>query len=116
MSILRNETSRPPPLPSLPHPTHSGIIPPVWEWKDIVPMASFTSSPSSQFVDASACGDTDAVIDFLSDASFPASSINYVDKDGRSSFHYACLNDDVPLLKILMADGRVDVLLTSPKG
>ena len=78
-------------------------------------MASFADSPS-QFVDASACGDTDAVVSFLADASFSASSINYVDKDGRSSFHYACLNDDVPLLKILLADARVDVVLTSPKG
>ena len=43
-------------------------------------------------------------------------AINCVDKDGRTAFHYACLNDDVPLLTILLAESRVDVCKVSPKG
>jgi ankyrin repeat protein len=69
-----------------------------------------------EFVDAAACGDLAGVKDLLSDASLPASVINWPDKDGRSAFHYSCLNDDVPLLTILLADPRVGVNNTSPNG
>lgn len=42
--------------------------------------------------------------------------INKLDNDGRSAFHYACLNDDIRLLTALLADDRVDVTLCSPRG
>ena len=61
------------------------------------------------FVDTAACGDLDGLKEFLKDPSFTTELINAIDKDGRSAFHYACLNDDVPLLKVLLADNRVDV-------
>jgi hypothetical protein len=76
-------------------------------------MASFSAN---EFVDCAACGDLTAIKDMLNDASLPASLFNAVDKDGRSAFHYSCLNDDIPLLTVLLADSRVDPLLTSPKG
>mmetsp|Transcript_17090 Transcript_17090/g.35186 ORF Transcript_17090/g.35186 Transcript_17090/m.35186 type:complete len:396 (-) Transcript_17090:49-1236(-) len=79
-------------------------------------MASFSTTNPSDFVDAAACGDLDSIKGYLADSSYPATMINHVDKDGRSAFHYSCLNDDVPLLKTLLADDRVDVVLTSPKG
>ena len=50
------------------------------------------------------------------DAAVSSDIINAIDKDGRSAFHYACLNDDIPLLTVLLADPRVDVQLKSPKG
>lgn len=71
---------------------------------------------ATEFVDAAACGDLNGVKSLLEDETLSRDIINCVDKDGRSAFHYACLNDDVPLLTILMADDRVDVCLTSPKG
>lgn len=42
--------------------------------------------------------------------------INRVDKDGRSAWHYACLNDDVRLVRVLKKDSRVDLALRTPKG
>ncbi len=77
-------------------------------------MSSF--SDSSAFVDAAACGDLDGVKTYLGDPDFPAEHINKVDKDGRSAFHYASLNDDKPLLTLLLADPRVEVTLRSPNG
>lgn len=71
---------------------------------------------SRAFVDAAACGDLDEVKHLLEDASLEASAINAIDKDGRSAFHYGCLNDDAPLLRVLLADARVDVHLASPRG
>jgi ankyrin repeat protein len=71
---------------------------------------------SSEFVDSAACGDLDGVRTCLADPTFPAASINAIDKDGRSAFHYGCLNDDVPLLTILFADPRVDKCLRTPRG
>ena len=71
---------------------------------------------SRAFVDAAACGDLDEVKHLLTDAGLAASTINAIDKDGRSAFHYACLNDDAPLLRVLLADARVDVHLRSPRG
>jgi len=70
----------------------------------------------TEFVDAAACGDLDGVKLCLADPIFPAATINKVDKDGRSAFHYGCLNDDVPLLTVLFADQRVDTKLTTPNG
>ena len=64
---------------------------------------------SKIFVDTAACGDLDSIKEFLKDPSFLADTINMIDKDGRSAFHYACLNDDVPLLTTLLADPRVNV-------
>jgi ankyrin repeat protein len=47
----------------------------------------------------------------LAQAETPADTINCRDKDGRTAFHYACLNDDKPLLTALLTDSRVDVAL-----
>lgn len=77
-------------------------------------MSGFSGSVSTEFVDSAACGDIDGVISCLSDPTFPASAINLVDKDGRSAFHYGCLNDDVPLLTVLFGDARVDTELRTP--
>ena len=81
-------------------------------------MSSFLAGDSQLdvFVDAAACGDFDAVVQLLADKSLTTEQANGRDKDGRSAFHYACLNDDVPLLEALLADSRVDVALTTPKG
>jgi len=68
------------------------------------------------FVDAAACGDHGEIKAMLADPATTREQINALDKDGRSAFHYACLNDDVPLFKVLVADPRVDVELRSPKG
>ena len=68
------------------------------------------------FVDAAACGDLTGIKELLADATTSTAVINAIDKDGRSAFHYACLNDDVPLLTVLIADSRVDVELRTPKG
>lgn len=68
------------------------------------------------FVDAAACGDLKGIEALLADASTTAAQVNRLDKDGRSAFHYSCLNDDLPLLRVLLGDGRVDVELRSPKG
>ncbi|KAG9402027.1 hypothetical protein AC1031_007723 [Aphanomyces cochlioides] len=70
------------------------------------------------FVDAAACGDLDYVKELLASTAprLTAETINKVDKDGKSAFHYACLNDDANLLEILLADDRVDVQLTSKNG
>ena len=68
------------------------------------------------FVDAAACGDLKGVEELLADKSTSAEVVNALDKDGRSAFHYACLNDDVNLLKVLIKDDRVNVELRSPKG
>jgi ankyrin repeat protein len=72
----------------------------------------------TQFVDAAACGDLDEVKALLASAEplLTPDIINKVDKDGKSAFHYGCLNDDANLLKILLADSRVDVVLTSRNG
>jgi ankyrin repeat protein len=78
--------------------------------------AAAAAIAASSFVDAAACGDLAGVKDLLSTGDLATSAINAVDKDGRSAFHYACLNDDVPLLTVLLADSRVNVSLTSPKG
>jgi ankyrin repeat protein len=69
-----------------------------------------------EFVDAAACGDLAGVSTLLESKDLSADVINKVDKDGRTAFHYACLNDDVPLLTILLAEPRVDVCKVSPKG
>ena len=71
---------------------------------------------ANDFVDAAACGDLDGVKELLQDAALAPATINALDKDGRTAFHYACLNDDAPLLRVLLADARVDVLATSPRG
>ena len=77
-------------------------------------MASFAQT---SFVDAAACGDLAEVSSLLSSsATLTAAMINCVDKDGKSAFHYACLNDDARLLTILLSDPRVDVQLTSRNG
>ena len=68
------------------------------------------------FVDAAACGDLNGVKELLANSATTAAQVNMLDKDGRSAFHYACLNDDVALLKVLVADERVDINLRSPKG
>ncbi len=52
----------------------------------------------------------------LADPSLSPLVINSTDRDGRSAFHYACLNDDAKLLTILLADPRVDVSLLSRNG
>mmetsp|Transcript_4098 Transcript_4098/g.4747 ORF Transcript_4098/g.4747 Transcript_4098/m.4747 type:complete len:383 (-) Transcript_4098:163-1311(-) len=72
----------------------------------------------NQFVDAAACGDLDDVKRMLSlsETEVTKEMVNAIDKDGRSALHYSCLNDDVPLLKIMLADNRTDVGLTTPKG
>ncbi|KDO29937.1 hypothetical protein SPRG_05127 [Saprolegnia parasitica CBS 223.65] len=70
-------------------------------------------SAESAFVDAAACGDLDEVKALLASTELTAEIINKVDKDGKSAFHYACLNDDAKLLAILLADPRVDVRQTS---
>jgi ankyrin repeat protein len=70
----------------------------------------------ADFVDAAACGDLDGVRELLADATLSAVVINAIDKDGRSAFHYACLNDDSRLLTVLLAEQRVDVSLRSQKG
>ena len=70
----------------------------------------------SSFVDAAACGDVDSLKEMLQNDNLTADTINAVDKDGRSAFHYACLNDDVIVLDILLKDSRVDVLLKSRNG
>lgn len=73
---------------------------------------------SSAFVDAAACGDLAEVKVLLasSDPILTPEIINSVDKDFKSAFHYACLNDDSNLLKILLADSRVNVTQTSKNG
>src|SRR5690606_12695686 len=48
------------------------------------------------------------------DASTTGEVINHTDKDGRTALHYACLNDDVNLLPLLLADARVDLGKTTP--
>lgn len=70
-------------------------------------------------MDAAACGDLDEVRSLLSATGsdcLSADIINMVDKDGKSAFHYGCLNDDANLLKILLADSRVNVTQTSRNG
>ena len=78
--------------------------------------ATETTAAQQEFVDAAACGDFDSVEALLGDASLPAELFNAVDRDGRSAFHYACLNDDVRLLRLLLSDERVDKRLKSPRG
>ena len=72
----------------------------------------------SMFVNCAACGDLDEVRVLLAsqDPVLSSEIINKVDKDGKSAFHYACLNDDANLLGILLKEPRVDVLLTSKSG
>jgi len=70
---------------------------------------------AGKFVDTAACGDVDGVAELLT-TSLSKEVINAIDKDGRSALHYACLNDDVRLLRILLGDSRVDVALRSPRG
>lgn len=72
----------------------------------------------SAFVDAAACGDLAEVKALLASTNptLTPEVINSVDKDGKSAFHYACLNDDSNLLKILLADPRVNVTQTSKNG
>ncbi|OQR98690.1 hypothetical protein ACHHYP_08207 [Achlya hypogyna] len=73
-------------------------------------------SAEEAFVDAAACGDLEEVKALLASAELTAAVINKVDKDGKSAFHYACLNDDAKLLAVLLADPRVDVRMTSKNG
>ncbi|GBG28202.1 Ankyrin repeat domain-containing protein 6 [Hondaea fermentalgiana] len=67
-------------------------------------------------VDLAACGDLDGVKEALADAGTTPEQVNSIDKDGRSALHYSCLNDDVKLLEILLADDRTDVTLRTPRG
>jgi ankyrin repeat protein len=80
------------------------------------PSTTSTTKVDNEFVDSAACGDMDGVINLLANKDYPSAAINAVDKDGRTAFHYSCLNDDVPLLTVLLADDRVNVKQTSPKG
>jgi len=80
------------------------------------PHMSALASTSTEFVDSAACGDLDGVKACLSDPSTSSACINLVDKDGRSAFHYGCLNDDVPLLTVLFSDSRVDTSLRTPNS
>lgn len=68
------------------------------------------------FVDAAACGDLEDVKRMLATSETTAEQVNAIDKDGRSALHYACLNDDIPLLKVMLEDSRTDIGLTTPKG
>ncbi|KAF0717658.1 Aste57867_2170 [Aphanomyces stellatus] len=81
-------------------------------------MTSVFEFPAAAFVDAAACGDLDHVNELLASTSprLTPEIINKVDKDGKSAFHYSCLNDDANLLAILLADDRVDVLLATRNG
>ena len=45
---------------------------------------------SNEFVDAAACGDHAGVEELLQDKTLAAATINALDKDGRTAFHYAC--------------------------
>jgi len=76
------------------------------------------SDLDSRFVDAAACGDLDEVKVLLASTEPPlaAEAINKADKDGKNAFHYACLNDDSNLLRILLGDARVNVTQTSRNG
>jgi ankyrin repeat protein len=78
------------------------------------------SSPidPAAFVDAAACGDLAEVKALLASSNpiLTPEVINSVDKESKSAFHYACLNDDSNLLKILLADPRVNVTQTSKNG
>jgi ankyrin repeat protein len=74
------------------------------------------SAADNIFVDAAACGDLNGIKELLANQTTTAAQVNALDKDGRSAFHYACLNDDINLLKVLLADNRVDTELKSPKG
>ncbi len=67
-------------------------------------------------MDAAACGDLDHVRELLSSPELTSEIINKTDKDGKSAFHYACLNDDAKLLRVLLADPRVNVFQTSKNG
>uniref|UniRef100_A0A7S2WEF4 Uncharacterized protein n=1 Tax=Mucochytrium quahogii TaxID=96639 RepID=A0A7S2WEF4_9STRA len=67
-------------------------------------------------VELAACGDLDGIKEVLAEQATTGKQVNGMDKDGRSAFHYACLNDDVKLLKILLDDERCDVSLRTPKG
>lgn len=77
-----------------------------------------TDTADNRFVDAAACGDLDEVKVLLAatEPSLAAEAINKPDKDGKNAFHYACLNDDANLLRILLADHRVNVSQTSRNG
>lgn len=75
-----------------------------------------SSFEESGFVDAAACGDVDGVKELLASKDTTPEQVNAIDKDGRSALHYACLNDDVKLLNLLIADSRCDVELCTPKG
>jgi ankyrin repeat protein len=83
-------------------------------------MATFTAAEAAAdpafFVDCAACGDLGGVAELLADKNTSAALINGQDKDGRCALHYACLNDDSKLLTMLLADKRVNVLQTTPKG
>lgn len=69
-----------------------------------------------ELVDLAACGDFEGVKNALGDSSTSIENINSIDKDGRSAYHYACLNDDVKLLQLLLKDDRVKVDLKTPNG
>ena len=86
------------------------------EKTDALTLGPEAAARQQEFVDAAACGDFDSVEALLADAGLPRGLFNAVDKDGRSAFHYACLNDDTRLLRLLLADARVDVRLRSPRG
>ena len=68
------------------------------------------------FVSAASCGDATTIRALLASKDTPASEVNALDKDGRTAFHYACLNDDAPLARVLLEDARVDVLARTPRG
>eukprot|EP00948_MAST-09A_sp_MAST-9A-sp1_P003378 g3378.t1 len=69
-----------------------------------------------EFVDAAGCGDFEAVQELLKDPELTSAAINKIDKDHRSAFHYACLNDDAKLCKLLLSDSRVNVTLQNERG
>ena len=89
---------------------------PGWWRRRRLSLGPEAAARQQEFVDAAACGDFDSVEALLAGAGLPRGLFNAVDKDGRSAFHYACLNDDTRLLRLLLADARVDVRLRSPRG
>lgn len=72
------------------------------------------SNEEKAFVNAAACGDLADIKVMLGKESTTAKVINGVDKDGRTALHYACLNDDINLLPLLLADKRVNLMQTTP--
>lgn len=67
-------------------------------------------------VELAACGDLDGVKAALASKETTKENVNSLDKDGRSAYHYSCLNDDVRLMEVLLNDERIDVDQRTPKG